>query len=196
MRYDKTGTGWGRGDALWACDAKHGNCTDFHSPFIGMMRADDVPRASTSLPVPETKTRATLPAITAGPNSLPAALAGSVGHLRGMEGQRKGRLFLGSVDSNRVQFSTGRDITLSPKQDGPPLNYFVYPYVEVDGKTYESIGRKFSFAKSASRIRPTSARIPRRQCEEIELEVEGEFADKQFEADIFIDAVDIDGPAA
>jgi len=24
MRYDKTGTGWGRGDALWACDAKHG----------------------------------------------------------------------------------------------------------------------------------------------------------------------------
>jgi hypothetical protein len=51
------------------------------------------------------------------------------------------------VDSNRVQFSTGRDITLSPKQDGPPLNYFVYPYVEVDGKTYESIGRKFSFAE-------------------------------------------------
>jgi transglutaminase-like putative cysteine protease len=38
MRYDKTGSGWGRGDAIWACDAKHGNCTDFHSPFIGMLR--------------------------------------------------------------------------------------------------------------------------------------------------------------
>src|SRR5262249_28285441 len=25
MRYDKTGTGWGRGDALWACDSKRGN---------------------------------------------------------------------------------------------------------------------------------------------------------------------------
>ena len=43
MRYDKTGTGWGRGDAVWACDAKRGNCTDFHSPFIGMLRADGIP---------------------------------------------------------------------------------------------------------------------------------------------------------
>ena len=42
IRYDKTGTGWGRGDALWACDAKRGNCTDFHSPFIGMLRADGI----------------------------------------------------------------------------------------------------------------------------------------------------------
>ena len=31
MKYDKSGTGWGHGDTLWACDAKHGNCTDFHS---------------------------------------------------------------------------------------------------------------------------------------------------------------------
>src|SRR5260370_40107575 len=31
MRYDKTGTGWGRGDSLYACDAKRGNCTTFHS---------------------------------------------------------------------------------------------------------------------------------------------------------------------
>src|SRR5579863_5175882 len=34
MHYDKTGTGWGRGDVLYACDAKKGNCTDFHSLFI------------------------------------------------------------------------------------------------------------------------------------------------------------------
>jgi hypothetical protein len=27
--------------------------------------------------------------------------------------------FFGSVDANRVQFSTGRDVALSPKQDGP-----------------------------------------------------------------------------
>src|SRR5579863_9217375 len=29
MTYDKSGTGWGRGDVLYACDAKKGNCTDF-----------------------------------------------------------------------------------------------------------------------------------------------------------------------
>lgn len=56
MRYDKTGSGWGRGDALWACDAKRGNCTDFHSPFIGMLRADGIPaRFDIGFPLPETK---------------------------------------------------------------------------------------------------------------------------------------------
>ena len=31
MRYDKSGTGWGRGDAVYACDAHTGNCSDFHA---------------------------------------------------------------------------------------------------------------------------------------------------------------------
>jgi len=44
-----------------------------------------------------------------------------------------------------VQFSVGRDITLSPKQNGDPLNYFVYPYVEVDGKEYPNVSTHFSF---------------------------------------------------
>ena len=43
MRYDKTGTGWGRGDVLYACDAKKGNCTDFHSLFIAMARSQGIP---------------------------------------------------------------------------------------------------------------------------------------------------------
>jgi transglutaminase superfamily protein len=33
MKYDKTGKGWGRGDAVYACDIRRGNCTDFHSPL-------------------------------------------------------------------------------------------------------------------------------------------------------------------
>jgi transglutaminase-like putative cysteine protease len=43
MRYDKTGTDWGRGDAVWACSSHRGNCTDFHSLFIGMARAAGIP---------------------------------------------------------------------------------------------------------------------------------------------------------
>jgi hypothetical protein len=27
------------------------------------------------------------------------------------------------------------------------LNYFVYPYVEVDGKPYEKVDKKFNFEK-------------------------------------------------
>ncbi|MGA8145054.1 MAG: transglutaminase domain-containing protein, partial [Candidatus Acidiferrales bacterium] len=43
MHYDHDGTGWGRGDAVWACGSKHGNCTDFHSLFIAMARAAGIP---------------------------------------------------------------------------------------------------------------------------------------------------------
>ena len=40
----------------------------------------------------------------------------------------------------------GRDVVLSPKQDGKPLNYFVYPYVEVAGKESPNVSTAFSFA--------------------------------------------------
>ncbi|MHC4950403.1 MAG: transglutaminase-like domain-containing protein, partial [Planctomycetota bacterium] len=43
MRYAKAGEGWGQGDAVFACDARHGNCTDFHSLFIALCRAVDIP---------------------------------------------------------------------------------------------------------------------------------------------------------
>jgi len=46
---------------------------------------------------------------------------------------------------NRVQFSMGRDLKLSPPQAGAPLNYFVYPYVEIDGKEYSNVSVDFSF---------------------------------------------------
>jgi hypothetical protein len=53
-------------------------------------------------------------------------------------------------DANRVQFSMGRDLVLNPPQAGDPLNYFVYPYVEVDGKKWENISNQFSFADAGT----------------------------------------------
>ena len=147
MRYDKTGSGWGRGDALWACDAKRGNCTDFHSPFIGMLRADGIPaRFDIGFPLPEGKDKGEI----AGYHCWAEFYARKTGWIpvdisEAWKAKQKQEYFFGSVDANRVQFSTGRDITLSPKQDGPALNYFVYPYVEVDGKPYDKLDKQFSF---------------------------------------------------
>ncbi len=147
MKYDKSGTGWGRGDAVWACDAKHGNCTDFHSPFIGMMRADNIPaRFDIGFPLPENKDRGDI----AGYHCWAEFFARNIGWVpvdisEAWKAKEKSDYFFGTVDANRVQFSTGRDITLSPKQDAGPINYFVYPYVEVDGKTYDSLNKQFSF---------------------------------------------------
>jgi transglutaminase-like putative cysteine protease len=152
MRYDKTGSGWGRGDAVWACDSKRGNCTDFHSPFIGMLRADGIPaRFDIGFPLPEDKDAGEIPGYhcwaefyTPKTGWVPVDIS------EAWKAQQKKDYFFGSIDANRVQFSTGRDVTLSPKQDGPALNYFVYPYVEVDGKPYEKLDRQFSFEEVKS----------------------------------------------
>ncbi len=42
--------------------------------------------------------------------------------------------YFGAVDENRIVFGLGRGIVLNPPQTGEPLNYFMYPYAEVDGK--------------------------------------------------------------
>ena len=149
FRYEKTGTGWGRGDAVWACDSKHGNCTDFHSPFIGVLRADGIPaRFDIGFPLPEDKDKGDI----AGYHCWAEFYSPKIGWIpvdisEAWKAKEKESYFFGSVDANRVKFSTGRDITLSPKQDGPPLNYFVYPYVEVDGKPYDAISKQFSFVE-------------------------------------------------
>ncbi len=151
FRYDKTGTGWGRGDAVWACDAKHGNCTDFHSPFIGMLRADAIPaRFDIGFPLPESKDKGEI----AGYHCWAEFYSSRIGWIpvdisEAWKAKEKENYFFGSIDANRVKFSTGRDIVLSPKQDGPPLNYFVYPYVEIDGKPYDGIEKRFSFEELA-----------------------------------------------
>jgi len=44
-----------------------------------------------------------------------------------------------------VELSRGRDVALTPKQQGEPLNYFVYPYAEVDGKAYANIETGYSY---------------------------------------------------
>ena len=43
MAYDKTVPGWGRGDTRRACLLGKGNCTDFHSLFISLARAERIP---------------------------------------------------------------------------------------------------------------------------------------------------------
>ena len=58
--------------------------------------------------------------------------------------------FFGALDANRVQFTIGRDLTLEPKQEGGPLNYFIYPYVEVDGKPFDGIEKRSSYQEAAA----------------------------------------------
>ena len=53
--------------------------------------------------------------------------------------------FFGAHDENLVEFTTGRDLILNPKQQGVALNYFIYPYAEADGQALNSVERNFAY---------------------------------------------------
>ena len=146
MRYDKSGTGWGNGDAIWACTAKRGNCTDFHSLFIGMVRAAGIPaRFEIGFPLPEDQHGGTIPGYHCWAEFYVAPYGWiPVDASEAWKHPEKKNYFFGAHDDNRLQFSVGRDIRLDPPQQGVPLNYFVYPYAEVDGKPL-ALESKFSF---------------------------------------------------
>lgn len=157
MKYDKSGTGWGRGDVLYACDAKRGNCTDFHSLFIAMARSQGIPaRFEIGFPLPTDKHSAEIAGYHCWSDFyiedrgwIPVDISEAWKH------PDKRDYFFGSHDVNRLQFSMGRDLRLNPPQAGKPLNYFVYPYVEVDGHEYPNVSLAISFADKEADVAAT-----------------------------------------
>ncbi len=147
MKYDKSGTGWGRGDALFACDAKRGNCTDFHALLIGMARSVGIPaRFAIGLPLPEARGSGVIPGYHCwaelyieGRGWVP------VDSSEASKNPMKRDYFFGHHDENRLEFSRGRNLTMAPPQQGPPLNFFIYPYAEVDGKPHAAVDHAFTF---------------------------------------------------
>jgi transglutaminase-like putative cysteine protease len=149
MRYSKEGTGWGRGDAVWACDSRFGNCSDFHSLFISLARARNIPaKFEIGFPLPEKRGEGSVAGYHCWAKFRPEGKGWVPVDIS--EANKNPRLrdyYFGNLTEDRVCFSTGRDLQLAPRQDGPPLNFFVYPYAEVGGRPYpqEKIDKQFSF---------------------------------------------------
>jgi len=166
MRYDKSGQGWGRGDAIWACTAKRGNCTDFHSLFIGMMRVAGIPsRFEIGFPLPADKTEGDI----SGYHCWAEFYLNGVGWVpvdasEAWKNPAKRDYFFGAHDVNRVRFTDGRDIRLDAHQKGDPLNYFIYPYAELQGKRFDGLKSHFAFrdlppaVPGADKVRTTAGR--------------------------------------
>jgi transglutaminase-like putative cysteine protease len=149
MRYSKEGQGWGRGDSVWACESGYGNCTDFHSLFISLARAEKIPaKFEIGFPIPEKRGAGEVAGYHCWAKFRPEGKGWiAVDISEANKNPKMKDYYFGNLTEDRVTFTTGRDLELSPKQDGEPLNYFIYPYVEVGGKTYpqEKIVRKFSY---------------------------------------------------
>lgn len=150
MQYGKPkDKAWGRGDALYACDEKVGNCTDFHSLFISMCRTLKLPAK-----------------FEIGFMIQPDGSEGKVGGYHCWakfadngrwvavdisEADKDASMkdyYFGSLTPNRVTFSTGRDLALQPEPVNKAVNFLVYPYVEIDGEQHTSISKGFRFERA------------------------------------------------
>jgi transglutaminase-like putative cysteine protease len=147
VKYDKSGKGWGNGDIYYACDARRGNCTDFHAIFIGYARAVGIPaRFAIGFPLPADRGSGKI----AGYHCWAEFYVKGIGWVpvdasEAAKNPARREYFFGAHDENRVELSKGRDVILMPRQQGAALNYFVYPYVELDGGQYTSVEASYSY---------------------------------------------------
>jgi transglutaminase-like putative cysteine protease len=151
MSYDKSGKGWGRGDALYACDVRRGNCTDFHSLFMALARSRGIPaRFTIGFPIGKA-TSGQVPGYHCWAEFYSGGEWVPIDASEAWKNPARHDYYFGHLDAARVAFTMGRDLELTPHQQGEPLNYLIYPYVEVDGKPLpkDSIRNHFEYADAA-----------------------------------------------
>jgi len=145
--YNYKAAGAGRGDVRWACDAKTGDCSDYHSMFIALCRGQGI-QADHEFGFPiRTRDRAgklgswhcwaRFYIEGAGWIPVDASEVDKHPELRDYN--------FGSLTADLMKFTHGRDVTLIPPQAGPPLNCFIDPYAEVDGKPYDRVSLNVDF---------------------------------------------------
>lgn len=151
MDYGEDKPGWGRGDAAWAFLACSGNCTDFHSLFTSLARTQQIPaKFEMGLPLDPDSPAGSIegyhcwawfhaPEVGWAPVDISEA------------DKHPDRIsyFFGALTADRVAFSTGRNLVLVPPQRGAPLNFFIYPYFEVDGVAHDATSTAFSYRDMA-----------------------------------------------
>ncbi len=140
MEYDKSGTGWGRGDSIYACRVGKGNCTDFHSLFMALAIASGLParfRMGFSLPPPSEGDvdgyHCWAEFHAEGSGWIPVDISAA------WKNPGREDFYFGRLDGSRVLVSTGREIRLSPPQSGGRLNFLSRPYAEADGQPIHDI---------------------------------------------------------
>jgi len=147
VNYDKSGEGWGFGDAVYACNYRKGNCTDFHSLFIGEARALGIPaRFIMGVPISETSHQGEIP----GYHCWAEFYVDDYGWIpvdasEARKHPEKKERYFGGLDENRVQFTVGRDIRIPGTAAAQPFNYLIYPYVEIDGAVHDQVDKVFTF---------------------------------------------------
>jgi hypothetical protein len=147
LRWDPKVKGCGLREIDRLLDRKGGKCSDIHSVFTALARAAGVPaREIDGIRIPRDRegdmtklqhcwAEFFLPGygwIVVDPADVlkfKLEKKPSPGELKATADY-----FFGAVDENRLQLSTGDHVLLNPAPKAGALLYFLYPYVEADGK--------------------------------------------------------------
>ncbi len=152
VEYKKVGSGWGNGDTFWACSERYGNCTDFHALFISLARSEGIPaRFEIGFPVPEDRAEGEIGGYHCWVEFyLPEVGWFPIDASEAFKHPERREHFYGTRPADRIHLTTGRDLRLGAAHQGVPLNYFVYPYVEVAGTPWSGeIDKSFSYRDRA-----------------------------------------------
>ncbi len=141
MVYNYLAPGAGKGNAVWACDSKTGDCTDFHSVFIGICRRRGIPADHVfGLPLPPETPEGDAKHC----HCWARFWVANVGWIpldasRANKFPKDREYYFGTLGSTWVTLAHGRDVVLEPPQQGPPLNMLHGPVAEVDGQPFEGV---------------------------------------------------------
>jgi hypothetical protein len=135
MRYMKYGEGYGQGDAVRACDAASGNCTDFHSYFIALARAVGIPaRFAIGAAIPSERDDGGIDGYHCWAEFYAEGKWWPIDISEANKYSSLATYYFGHNPANRVELSRGRDLIVEPGPASGPINFLAFPVLEVGGK--------------------------------------------------------------
>ncbi len=150
MSYIKAGQGWGRGDAVYACDVRTGNCTDFHAYFMALARSIGIPaRFAIGAAIPSSRDDGGVDGYHCWVEFYADGKWWPVDISEGDKYSSLATYYFGHHPANRLELSRGRDLKLEPGPQSGPINFLAYPVLEVGGEQV-SVQVQFSFRRRAA----------------------------------------------
>ncbi len=134
MRYVKYGTGWGVGDAVYACNARTGNCSDYHAYFIALARSVGIPaRLAIGAAIPSERNDGRIDGYHCWAEFYADGKWWPVDISEADKYSSLATYYFGHHPANRIELSQGRDLLVDPLPASGPINLLAYPVLEVAG---------------------------------------------------------------
>ncbi len=147
VRYARYGPGWGRGDAVYACDARSGNCSDFHAYFIALAREIGIPaRFAIGAAIPSERNDGGIDGYHCWAEFFTDGKWVPVDVSEANKNSSLADYYFGHHPANRFELSKGRDLVVEPEPASGPINFLAYPVMEMNGKTIK-VQTEFSFRR-------------------------------------------------